>query len=397
MGIEFNDPVVGGTALVRAAIHSPDYVAGSTGWTINRDGTAEFNSITVRGTLTVIGPSGAEIIIQPSITNPEIRFYSPDHSNSAFINLVPAASNLADLGINSGQFTPPDSVLRRIRIWMSGGGSNAGIFQVMRDANQDTDGGFFQAAWNTASWGWADDQNSLNNYETINNLTKTQHFHSNGTAAAVVATSDGTLPNNRYLGLRRVGDTDDTFRLDWDGNHGWGPVGGPGDVSLARDSSGVLVVSRHIEDANPQTWLFQGATTTTGAFSAETILGTLASFNFLAHRTYRISYQFQFNVAATGVVMLVRIRDTNISGTIRGTMGFPGTQTGNVPHSAKGEFYLKNTTNATIARAMAVTAAGSGGSIAVQTDSGIGTTYMPWYIRVDEERSDTDIPWAVSL
>lgn len=41
----FNNPVVGALALIRAAIRSPNYVAGSTGWTINKDGTAEFNTL----------------------------------------------------------------------------------------------------------------------------------------------------------------------------------------------------------------------------------------------------------------------------------------------------------------------------------------------------------------
>lgn len=47
----FSNPVVGaGGALVRSSEHSPNYVAGTTGWTINQDGSAEFNSLTVRGT-----------------------------------------------------------------------------------------------------------------------------------------------------------------------------------------------------------------------------------------------------------------------------------------------------------------------------------------------------------
>lgn len=43
------DPLVGGTILRRAAIASPNYVAGSAGWTINQDGSAEFNNLAVRG------------------------------------------------------------------------------------------------------------------------------------------------------------------------------------------------------------------------------------------------------------------------------------------------------------------------------------------------------------
>jgi hypothetical protein len=45
----FTNPVVGGTTLIRPAVRSPGYVAGSSGWSINKDGSAEFNSVTIRG------------------------------------------------------------------------------------------------------------------------------------------------------------------------------------------------------------------------------------------------------------------------------------------------------------------------------------------------------------
>lgn len=44
------DPVVGSTVLRRPAIQSPNYVHGSTGWTVNADGSAEFNNLQIRGT-----------------------------------------------------------------------------------------------------------------------------------------------------------------------------------------------------------------------------------------------------------------------------------------------------------------------------------------------------------
>ena len=44
------NPVVGGIVLRRQAIQSPDYVPGVSGWTINQDGSAEFNNLTIRGT-----------------------------------------------------------------------------------------------------------------------------------------------------------------------------------------------------------------------------------------------------------------------------------------------------------------------------------------------------------
>lgn len=62
-----NSEVAGGGKLTRFAIQSPNYAAGSAGWTINRDGSAEFNNITVRGILDVIDASGAEIKADPSV------------------------------------------------------------------------------------------------------------------------------------------------------------------------------------------------------------------------------------------------------------------------------------------------------------------------------------------
>ena len=53
--MSFRNPIVAGTVLVRAAIESAGYVAGSTGWMIGRDGTAEFNEVTVRGAVEISG------------------------------------------------------------------------------------------------------------------------------------------------------------------------------------------------------------------------------------------------------------------------------------------------------------------------------------------------------
>lgn len=49
--MQFQDDLAAGIVLVRPALRSPGYVAGSSGWTVNLDGSAEFNDVTVRGTL----------------------------------------------------------------------------------------------------------------------------------------------------------------------------------------------------------------------------------------------------------------------------------------------------------------------------------------------------------
>lgn len=53
-----DNPIVGGTALRIPAIQSPNFVTTVSGWIIRQDGTAEFTSVTIRGTInaaTIIG------------------------------------------------------------------------------------------------------------------------------------------------------------------------------------------------------------------------------------------------------------------------------------------------------------------------------------------------------
>ena len=59
-----NDILGGAAALIRAAIKSPNFVHGSTGWSVNKDGSAEFNSGTFRAN--IVG--GAVYIYDPAIT-----------------------------------------------------------------------------------------------------------------------------------------------------------------------------------------------------------------------------------------------------------------------------------------------------------------------------------------
>lgn len=60
----FNDPVAGGGgSLVRPSIHSPNYVTGSAGWSINKDGSAEFSNGVFRGTVTGSTFQGTTFVI----------------------------------------------------------------------------------------------------------------------------------------------------------------------------------------------------------------------------------------------------------------------------------------------------------------------------------------------
>jgi hypothetical protein len=78
--------VAGDGSLVFPAIHSPNYVAGVSGWTINRDGTSEFQNVVVRGSFEADGPGGTYVkgyvttVSVPSgiATLPVIDFQPPD-------------------------------------------------------------------------------------------------------------------------------------------------------------------------------------------------------------------------------------------------------------------------------------------------------------------------------
>lgn len=67
MGLQSQNNILAGTNLARAAIESPNFVTGVSGWIIRQDGSAEFNNVVVRGTVTsghFVGTgTGTEILI----------------------------------------------------------------------------------------------------------------------------------------------------------------------------------------------------------------------------------------------------------------------------------------------------------------------------------------------
>lgn len=86
----FSNPVVGGEGgeLIRESIKSPDYIPNVQGWSINRDGTAEFNDITVRGDFFIgspPSPPNAYIHGEVLAGVPTIAIYDGTHVDPARI------------------------------------------------------------------------------------------------------------------------------------------------------------------------------------------------------------------------------------------------------------------------------------------------------------------------
>jgi hypothetical protein len=81
----FRDPILGGNVLVRTAMQSANYAAGSAGWRIGRDGTVEFNSGTFRGSLSAGTNPGQHFIVNNSTTGDPLDIY--DSSNRLIFSI----------------------------------------------------------------------------------------------------------------------------------------------------------------------------------------------------------------------------------------------------------------------------------------------------------------------
>lgn len=102
----FNQSILAGTSLIRQAIQSPNYAANSAGWTINQDGSAEFNNIVIRGGTSVGStslwyngtPTAGNLIFSISGTNGTDPF--GNHYASGMVTY--AVSLISDVALQNG-------------------------------------------------------------------------------------------------------------------------------------------------------------------------------------------------------------------------------------------------------------------------------------------------------
>lgn len=92
----FSNPLVGGGgALVYPSVHSPNFITGISGWTINKDGSSEFQNVTIRGTF-----SGTDLILNST----GMFFYSSAPASGNLIaSVVPGISTVTDPEGNTAQ------------------------------------------------------------------------------------------------------------------------------------------------------------------------------------------------------------------------------------------------------------------------------------------------------
>lgn len=92
----FSNPVVGRNVLIREAIESPDFVTGSAGWRIARDGSAEFNDVVVRGELDVTSGDGSYVRALLSAGHADLQLMPPHSSTQNFTPALLTAEIVSD-------------------------------------------------------------------------------------------------------------------------------------------------------------------------------------------------------------------------------------------------------------------------------------------------------------
>lgn len=89
--VQFSNPIIGEEELIRSAIRSQDYVAGTSGWRIAADGSAEFSDVVLHGSgtgavVTVGVPPNPQVVLESNSNFGRIAF----PTNGPVENLVAA-------------------------------------------------------------------------------------------------------------------------------------------------------------------------------------------------------------------------------------------------------------------------------------------------------------------
>lgn len=109
----FSNSVIGGaTKLIRSAIQSPNFLTGVRGWSINKDGSVEFNTGTFRGTL----------VIQATASGPALLVYTS----------TPALGNLW-MSIGGAGVDQYGNIIKNGLVFYSAGAGQSAPFRIETD------------------------------------------------------------------------------------------------------------------------------------------------------------------------------------------------------------------------------------------------------------------------
>lgn len=269
----FRSAILAGTNLIREAINSPNFVAGVSGWSINRDGSAEFADLLVRssdGSTSTITVANGQIVIAngAAVTVTEIdadgyRLYNSSGTLVAEITLSGGATN--DPGFIC--YAPSG---RRYYAMLSRGFLELGDDNVVYDV---------QPAW--------------------------EHFSTAGADPSTLAATSG------YVGNAGAWDAA-TLELVGQTN---GAAGDRPKIKLGSSGGTADVVLNGVEQPAGLT-AYGAISATTGTASAETVYITKAGVVFRQGRAYRITIKGFFSSSVANDRIQLRVRKTNVAGTV---------------------------------------------------------------------------------
>jgi hypothetical protein len=151
VGDGFPDTIVGGTALIIPAINSPNFLTGVTGWSINANGTAEFNNGIFRGNLTANSITAGSIG-SSTITGSDFQQGTMEETNVTFDTaggrlLIYGTTTVSSTFTTSGTFVVPAGITS-LKVECIGGGS--GGILVHTAFNEAGSGGEYACESNLA-------------------------------------------------------------------------------------------------------------------------------------------------------------------------------------------------------------------------------------------------------
>lgn len=321
----FSNPILAGTALVRTAIKSPNYVPGSAGWSINRDGTAEFSSATLRGALVAGGASPPDVVIGGTLPAALVAYYT-GFGETALTGTV--------------YFRAADAYEYEILVIPAGGG-----FAVLAVGGKNSGGGVVETYRVGAS-------------------SATQGLMTIGEHSAVGANTGLVVNNVAQLVLNNTANLqlNDNVSMAFGNNAALTYNSAAAiNLNLAGFGGDLLIDARSQPRGLSQRI---DSTTATGALAAETVVLTLPSMTFKNGRAYRITFAWVSNQTAAGVVNVRARRGTTTAGAQRANWALPHNTT--LSTTDQGYAYVKNSSGSDVTDQMVLTAAPGAGTVTVQ-------------------------------
>lgn len=272
--MQFPNPITGAQgALVYPRIKSPNYVAGVSGWSIEKDGSAEFNDVVVRGEVNVIDADGSYV-----------KIINEDPGDGAIIEMRPADS-VGTVNAPARIATGTDPVTGSLGIVITGPDIDAGAVSQLAfhetGVTLATDGGIYLATLNdgpvTVDAGAGD-------VEIIDDSNVVRFQFSGATGRTYVTYTD---TNDLAIDL--------------------GTSGTSGDVTVSDDNGSPVSIARGYR-------AHDASTSSTGAITSETIVATIANFPFRAGRAYRITATGGAGADTDFRLNFMQVRHTNLAG-----------------------------------------------------------------------------------